>query len=80
MLVAMGEDPDREGLKATPKRAASAWTYLTRGYQQDPAALMKSAVFEAEAKKSAGLITLIQAGTLAALRGETTLEEVNRAI
>lgn len=35
---------------------------------------------EAEARKSAGLITLIQAGTLAALRGETTLEEVNRAI
>ncbi len=35
---------------------------------------------EAEAKRSAGLITLIQAGTLAALRGETTLEEVNRAI
>jgi type II secretory ATPase GspE/PulE/Tfp pilus assembly ATPase PilB-like protein len=35
---------------------------------------------EREAKKSAGLITLIQAGTLAALRGETTLEEVNRAI
>lgn len=35
---------------------------------------------EKEAKESAGLITLIQAGTLAALRGETTLEEVNRAI
>lgn len=35
---------------------------------------------EAEAKKSADLITLMQAGTLAALRGETTLEEVNRAI
>jgi type IV pilus assembly protein PilB len=35
---------------------------------------------EKEAKRSAGLITLIQAGTLAALRGETTLEEVNRAI
>ncbi len=35
---------------------------------------------EAEARKSADLITLIQAGTLAALRGETTLEEVNRAI
>ena len=49
MLVAMGENPDREGLKATPKRAAAAWTYLTRGYQQDPAALLKSAVFEAEA-------------------------------
>jgi type IV pilus assembly protein PilB len=35
---------------------------------------------EKEAKQSAGLITLIQAGVLAALRGETTLEEVNRAI
>ena len=35
---------------------------------------------EKEAKKSAGLITLMQAGVLAALRGETTLEEVNRAI
>ena len=49
MLVAMGEDPAREGLQATPKRAAAAWTYLTRGYQQDPAALLKSAVFEVEA-------------------------------
>lgn len=35
---------------------------------------------EAEAKRSAGLITLLQAGTIAALRGETTLEEVNRAV
>ena len=35
---------------------------------------------EESAKKTAGLITLIQAGVLAALRGETTLEEVNRAI
>ena len=35
---------------------------------------------EKEAKRSAGLITLIQAGTLAALRGQTTLEEVNKSI
>ena len=35
---------------------------------------------EKEAKQSADLVTLMQAGTLAALRGETTLEEVNRAI
>lgn len=35
---------------------------------------------EKTAKETAGLITLIQAGTIAALRGETTLEEVNRAI
>ena len=49
MLVRMGEDPEREGLKATPKRAAAAWSYLVRGYQQDPAALLRSAVFEVEA-------------------------------
>lgn len=36
--------------------------------------------FIEEAARKDGLITLIQAGTLAALRGETTLEEVNRAI
>lgn len=35
---------------------------------------------EKTAKETAGLITLMQAGVLAALRGETTLEEVNRAI
>lgn len=34
---------------------------------------------EAAAKKN-GMVTLLQAGVLAALRGETTLEEVNRVI
>ena len=34
---------------------------------------------EAEAKKN-GMVTLLQAGVLTALRGETTLEEVNRVI
>jgi probable general secretion pathway protein E len=34
---------------------------------------------EATAKKN-GMVTLLQAGVLAALRGETTLEEVNRVI
>lgn len=32
------------------------------------------------AAKSQGMITLLQAGVLAALRGETTLEEINRVI
>ncbi len=49
ILVAMGEDPTRDGLRATPQRAASAWTDLTRGYRQDPAALLQSAIFEVEA-------------------------------
>lgn len=34
---------------------------------------------EAEAKRG-GMVTLLQAGVLAALRGETTLEEVNRVV
>lgn len=36
-------------------------------------------IVEAEAKKH-GMVTLLQAGVLAALRGETTLEEVNRVV
>ncbi|HQF21236.1 MAG TPA: GTP cyclohydrolase I FolE [Kiritimatiellia bacterium] len=49
ILAAMGEDPTREGLLATPQRAAEAWGYLTRGYRQDPATLLQSAIFEVEA-------------------------------
>ena len=48
-LTALGEDPARDGLANTPRRAAEAWSYLTRGYKQDPAALLKSAMFEVEA-------------------------------
>ena len=45
MLVRLGEDPDREGLSLTPKRVQRALEYLTRGYQQDPDALLKGALF-----------------------------------
>lgn len=48
-IAMMGDDPEREGLRNTPRRAAEAWAYLTRGYQQDPAAVLGSAVFEVEA-------------------------------
>ena len=48
-IVALGEDPEREGLRRTPQRAAQAWSYLVRGYKQDPAALLNSAMFEVEA-------------------------------
>ena len=48
-ISAIGEDPDREGLRDTPRRAADAWAYMTRGYKQDPASLLNSAIFEVEA-------------------------------
>jgi len=41
----LGEDPDREGLGRTPARVHKAFEYLTRGYQQDPDALLKGALF-----------------------------------
>jgi GTP cyclohydrolase I len=36
LLVAMGEDPDREGLKDTPARVARAYAELTMGLRQTP--------------------------------------------
>jgi GTP cyclohydrolase IA len=45
MLVQLGEDPDREGLRDTPERFAKALRYLTSGYQQDPAEILNGAMF-----------------------------------
>ena len=44
----VGEDPQRPGLQKTPERAAKAMQYLTHGYDLDPAAVLKSAMFEEE--------------------------------
>ena len=43
------ENPSREGLRDTPRRMAEAFVTLTRGYSQDPVALLKSALFRVEA-------------------------------
>jgi GTP cyclohydrolase IA len=32
-----GDDPDREGLRDTPKRVARAWKEYCQGYEEDPA-------------------------------------------
>jgi len=45
ILKAIGEDPTREGLKRTPERVAKALQYLTHGYDLDPAAILRSAMF-----------------------------------
>ncbi len=45
MLVRLGEQPEREGLTRTPARVHRAFEYLTRGYQEDPDALLKGALF-----------------------------------
>jgi GTP cyclohydrolase IA len=51
LLLGMGEDPDREGLKDTPKRVVKSLKYLASGYQQSLDELLNGAVFHEEAKE-----------------------------
>jgi len=46
IIADIGEDISRDGLKKTPERAAKAMQFLTQGYNQDPAEILKSAMFE----------------------------------
>jgi GTP cyclohydrolase I len=46
LLIHMGEDPTREGLVRTPHRVGEAMQFLTQGYQQDPEAILRAALFE----------------------------------
>ena len=45
ILKGVGEDVDREGIVKTPERAAKAMQFLTSGSCQDPAEILKSAMF-----------------------------------
>ncbi|RYF91487.1 MAG: GTP cyclohydrolase I FolE [Chitinophagaceae bacterium] len=45
ILSSLGEDPEREGLLKTPERVAKALQYLTHGYDADPEAILRSAMF-----------------------------------
>jgi GTP cyclohydrolase I len=45
LLIKMGEDPEREGLKKTPERFEKAIRFLTSGYHQDPREVLQRAIF-----------------------------------
>jgi GTP cyclohydrolase I len=47
ILIAVGEDPDRDGLRLTPARVARAYAELFAGLRVDPASVITT-VFEAE--------------------------------
>jgi GTP cyclohydrolase I len=45
LLECIGEDPNREGLLATPERYAKTIMYLTKGYEENVLDIVKGAVF-----------------------------------
>jgi GTP cyclohydrolase I len=45
LLKAVGEDPEREGLKNTPDRVARMYTELLSGYNTDPERIINGALF-----------------------------------
>ena len=45
ILSHIGEDPNRDGLKRTPARVASAYEFLTSGYAKDPKEAINGALF-----------------------------------
>ncbi|BAY29428.1 GTP cyclohydrolase I [Nostoc carneum NIES-2107] len=45
LLIGLGENPDREGLKDTPKRVVKALQFLTKGYDESLDELLNGAVF-----------------------------------
>ncbi|MBA3661245.1 MAG: GTP cyclohydrolase I FolE [Gammaproteobacteria bacterium] len=48
IIETLGEDPNREGLKNTPKRAAQAFAFLTQGYKQSVTDIVNGALFPSD--------------------------------
>jgi GTP cyclohydrolase I len=46
IITGLGEDVTRQGLQRTPERVGEAFQYLTKGYKEDPDAILRSALFE----------------------------------
>lgn len=51
IMQAIGEDVNREGLRDTPKRAAKAFQYLTKGYNENIEDIVNNAIFESNASE-----------------------------
>ena len=48
ILLGLGEDPEREGLRDTPKRAAKAMQYLCNGYEKSLHEIVNGALFASD--------------------------------
>ena len=51
VLRLLGEDPEREGRVKTPERMAKAMCFLTKGYEENPLEIIRSAMFREEYKQ-----------------------------
>ncbi|TXS95626.1 GTP cyclohydrolase I FolE [Parahaliea maris] len=51
IIEAIGEDLERPGLVDTPKRAAKAFEFLTRGYQQSVEDVVNNALFPSDSSE-----------------------------
>ncbi|MEL0315711.1 MAG: GTP cyclohydrolase I, partial [Halieaceae bacterium] len=51
ILEHVGEDVSRPGLLDTPKRAANAFSFLTRGYQEDLTTVVNDALFPSDSSE-----------------------------
>ncbi len=48
LIKQIPENPEREGLKDTPQRAAKAFQYLTKGYKENIDVIINNAIFESD--------------------------------
>ena len=48
ILRRIGEDPERDGLRATPKRVEKSLAFLTKGYQENPNEILRGALFDVD--------------------------------
>lgn len=48
LITAVGEDLNRAGLADTPKRAAKAFSYLCKGYNEDLDTIVNNAIFPSD--------------------------------
>jgi GTP cyclohydrolase I len=48
LLSRFHEDPDRDGLLATPERVEKAMNFFTKGYSQNPTQILRGALFDVD--------------------------------
>ncbi len=48
ILGRLGEDPNRDGLLATPVRVEKSLAFLTKGYNEDPHRILRGALFDVD--------------------------------